>query len=271
MKQYESYMTRRLPLGLLVYASGPKQGQPLWPNDAATARLCAIRDLMRMEMPDRLYDVTDPPIPLPNAAVMIGGQLLQASVPRPALSQMILNRLTSSPPAQSDLNGQAELLYMIVSMGSPEAMEQFSPSEIGVPSNDGYPTFLDGWGQPIFFLRWAPGFSPYSDIQFANPQPITDPATGLVKVQGSHDPFDTSNVEQNAYKLVPLVYSAGKSGGITSSYGLLVQSNYHYGNSSNQPIGMMFSNTGTSAFLQIGQPYATNQTGFITNQHLEAR
>ena len=36
----------------------------------------AIRDIMRMEMPDRVYDVTDPPITLPNAAVMVGGQLV---------------------------------------------------------------------------------------------------------------------------------------------------------------------------------------------------
>ena len=47
---------------------------------------------------------------------------------------------------------------MIVSMGSPEAMEQFSQSEIGDTDHNGYPEFLDGWGKPIFFLRWAPGF-----------------------------------------------------------------------------------------------------------------
>ena len=217
-------------------------------------------------MPDRVYDVTDPPITLPNAAVMVGGQLVLASVPRPPLSQMILNRLTSSPPPQSDLNGQAELLYMIVSMGSPEAMEQFSPSEIGVPSNDGYPTFLDGWGQPIFFLRWSPGFTPYSDIQFANPQPTPQQPVA------NHDPFDTSNVEPNAYKLVPLVYSAGKSGGITNTYGLYVQPNYGFANNNGQPAGMMFTNIGLVRALNlIGLPYATNQTGFITNHHLEAR
>ena len=74
---------------------------------------------------------------------------------------------------------QAEMLYMIVSMGSPEAMEQFNQSEIGDTDGNGWPEFLDGWGRPIFFLRWAPGFSPYSDIQT-----MADP------IKHDHDPFD---------------------------------------------------------------------------------
>jgi hypothetical protein len=271
MQRYESYMTRRLPLGLLVYPAGnARAGQPLSPHDAAQDRLAAIRDLMRMEMPDRGLDVPPPvdsndnsigsaswqgdvPIRLPNS---------NAFVPVPALALLYYNRLTSPGPSNADTNIPAALLYMIVSMGSPEAMEQFGPSEIGDPDHDGYPKFLDGWGQPIFFLRWAPGFSvptQYSDIQLGNP--VTD-----------HDPFDPSNVEQAAFKLVPLIYSAGKSGGITNTYGLQLQKNYGFGNSANgSPAGMMFTNTGAPTFLKIGPPVLPNQTGFITNHHLEAR
>ena len=87
---------------------------------------------------------------------------------------------------------------MIVSMGSPEAMEQFSASEIGDTDGNGYPEFLDGWGRPIWFLRWAPGFSPYSDIQ------TTDPTN-------NHDPFDPQHFDANAYKLIPLIYSDGSN------------------------------------------------------------
>ena len=90
---------------------------------------------------------------------------------------------------------------MIVSMGTPEAMEQFNASEIGDTNQNGYPEFLDGWGQPIFFLRWAPGFSPYSQIQVANST-------------SNHDPFDPRNVEggtAGAYQLLPLVYSVDRT------------------------------------------------------------
>ena len=86
-------------------------------------------------------------------------------MPIPAIGLLYYNRLANQPPKVNGVlqtngqNGPAELLYMIVSMGSPEAMEQFNSSEIGDTDNNGYPEFLDGWGRPIFFLRWAPGFS----------------------------------------------------------------------------------------------------------------
>ena len=126
MKRYESYLTRRVPVNL----SG------LAPSKAAEDRLYAIRDLIRMEMPDRATDIpvlsggtlSDGPIQLPNS---------KQSVPWPALSQLYSNRLTNSPPMVNGVkqehgqNGGAEFLYMIVSMGSPEAMDQFGASEIG--------------------------------------------------------------------------------------------------------------------------------------------
>ena len=100
---------------------------------------------------------------------------------------------------------------MIVSMGSPEAMEQFSQSEIGFDPtydpNHKWPYFVDGWGHPIYFLRWAPGCSAnhvntsgvpdgYSDIQSGDPTK-------------DHDPFDPRRVDTNAYHLIPLIYSDG--------------------------------------------------------------
>jgi hypothetical protein len=288
MKRYESYLTRRLPLPMLT---NPATGQPLPPNQVAQDRLAAIRDLMRMEMPDRAADIPtpvnasynpigsvagDPPIKLPNSQIWL---------PVPALGLLYYNRITASPPSGGNTgnNGSAELLYMIVSMGSPEALEQFGPSEIGDPNHDGYPKFLDGWGNPIFFIRWAPGFSVdpsnasranYSDIQSGNP--VTD-----------HDPFDPQNIEPSAFKLIPLIYSAGRSGGLSSAYWLVDQyaqgNGYHFAKPkpATVPAGMMFTNntsgygqgniTGQNLFLNIGVPAAPNETGFITNHHLEAR
>ena len=48
MRKYESYTTRRVPMNL----SG------MVPSTAAQTRLSALRDLMRMEMPERWNDVT---------------------------------------------------------------------------------------------------------------------------------------------------------------------------------------------------------------------
>ena len=48
---------------------------------------------------------------------------------------------------------------MWISMTYPEAMSQFGENEIADLDGDGWPVFVDGWGNPIMFLRWAPGFS----------------------------------------------------------------------------------------------------------------
>jgi prepilin-type N-terminal cleavage/methylation domain-containing protein len=250
MQRYESYLTRRVPLGQLRYASG----QPLSPADAAIDRLYAIRDIMRMEMPDRSQDIpTDfgasdadkfsPPIALPRS-----GQ----RVPIPALGRLYHNRFTSNMPTGGS-NGAAELLYMIVSMGSPEAMEQFNQSEIGDTDHNGYPEFLDGWGRPIFFLRWAPGFTPYSDIQLKDP---SDPQVH------HHDPFDPQMRDASAYQLFPLIYS----GGPNDDPGLEIQQAYWFGGTAS---GATFTNP---AFPLIGRPAnSATSYGGITNHHIEMR
>ena len=266
MKRYESYLTRRLPLPPLYSPGGAGAVTPLDPADVARVRLAAVRDLMRMEMPDRVNDITDSPIQLPNC---VDSNNNPVSLPRAALSQLYYNRLKNAPPTAGNGQdeGQAELLYMIISMGSPEDMEDFSPSEIGDTNQNGYPEFLDGWGNPIRFIRWAPGFSQqpgrtggginYSDIQIPDP----------VKY---HDPFDVRNIEPAAYKLIPLIYSSGSN---TDTRALPLNSSRDPGlnvvmNSSGsgyrfaysppnvqsggyQPPGMMFTNTGASNFLKI--------------------
>ncbi|MEN6458553.1 MAG: type II secretion system protein [Thermoguttaceae bacterium] len=243
MARYESYLTRRIPLSL----------QGLGPSDAARVRLDAIRDLMRMEMPDRGEDVSDNPI-----QITAGGKTFQLQ--RPALSQRYQDRLDNADQSAGTgvSNGQAEFLFMIVSMGSPEAMEQFSPSEIGDTNKNGFPEFLDGWGRPIFFLRWAPGFSSGlgspmpSDIQTGNP--TTD-----------HDPFDPRHVESDAFHLIPLIYSGGPS----SDPGLKVGDGYHFGDTANP--GSMFSGSNRDAFLSIGTQVKASAKANITNHSIEQR
>jgi hypothetical protein len=96
------------------------------------------------------------------------------------------------------------------------------------------------------WLRFAPGFlPPYSDIQTGDP--IKD-----------HDPFDPRRVEAGAFKLTPLIYSAGPDG----VYGLGTNTGAYTGNP--------FDN----ASITLGQPLAGKEGNVydnITNHHIEAR
>ena len=79
--------------------------------------------------------------------------------------------------------------------------------------------FIDGWGRPIRFLRWAPGYLPpsaYSSAKTAQAA-ATDLQTG--DPDNDHDPFDPlrTDVQLNGgpprgYRLAPLIYSAGSDG-----------------------------------------------------------
>lgn len=148
MERYESYMTRRVGFDTAGMTAAQVMAKDQIarsdPKAAARYRLEAIRDLMRMEMPDSLSDITSP------AHTFTWGK-----VPEPAL-----HRLYAAKPPTTTMES-AQCLYLMVSVGSPEAMEQFSQSEIGTVTEAGvnYPVFIDGWGTPICWLRWAPGFS----------------------------------------------------------------------------------------------------------------
>jgi prepilin-type N-terminal cleavage/methylation domain-containing protein len=179
MGMYESYRVRRVPINTANMA----------PKAAALARLYALRDLMRLEMPERMTDISKNPIFVPN---------------RPALSQGYVNHLNGKTLAS---NAPAECLYMIVTIAC-RAREKFSENEIGDTDGNGFPEFVDGWGHPIFFLRWAPGFMD-SDIQWNYVAGGQSAAATT-----DHDPFDPMGVDPNAnnWRLVPLIYSAGPDG-----------------------------------------------------------
>jgi prepilin-type N-terminal cleavage/methylation domain-containing protein len=198
-ERYESYLTRRVPI----------RTQGVAPKIAAQMRLDAIRDLIRMEMPERWNDIAYGPW------AFSGGPIEE-----PPLHRLYRERYqpTGAPkPLATAEFGPAECLYMIVSMGIPGAMEHFSQTDIGDVDGDGFPEFLDGWDRPIMFLRWAPGFSPtaqhpeLSEIQSGDP--VAD-----------HDPLDTRQVDANAYHLIPLIYS----GGPDKQYDLQITKDYHY-------------------------------------------
>ena len=122
------------------------------------------------------------------------------------------NSLTGNPNTREEiLNNQgAECLYMVITLatGDGEARSQFGESNIGDTDGDGALEFLDGWGQPIKFLRWAPGFD--SPIQInanqlgAPPTPSSLNTVWSTASSNDHDPFDIFRIDPPAFRLVPL-------------------------------------------------------------------
>lgn len=183
IEEYESYpVTFMTPI--------PSSAVPLDPSETSTvllerARLLALRDIIRMEMPDHPDDIKwttswagansldtfllgyniaintgmslDGTTPLPNFAI-----------PFPSRSRRIMERLSyrnssgQFPIANWEAkNANAELLYLVVedSMlnGSP-AIEIFAKSEIADTDGDNLKELVDADGQPIQWIRWPTGF-----------------------------------------------------------------------------------------------------------------
>ncbi len=171
MERWESYRTRKLPIQIPPAAPVGVRSQ---------VRLFAIRDLMRMELPDRISDLTFSPAP---ARIATGvDTFITVNIRPPSLWRMYrrragLGRVNPPPPWPSQVprvvdlvsSGQwtiphqgAECLYLIVGSmreGDDTALQFFKESEIGDVDGDGHPEILDAWGRPIEFLRWAPGFA----------------------------------------------------------------------------------------------------------------
>jgi hypothetical protein len=108
---------------------------------------------------------------------------------------------------------------------------RFLDGEIGDTDNDRMPEFVDGWGRPISWLRWAPGYIQPSreNPQAFVPQTFIDTDFQLPDLSTHPDPFDPTGVGRSnaqtprleppqpqprvwGFKLVPLIYSAGPDG-----------------------------------------------------------
>jgi prepilin-type N-terminal cleavage/methylation domain-containing protein len=171
----------------------------------------------RLEMPERITDIFDAPIYCPVSA-----------------TTKAFRRKANSSAGWTEKNQGAECLYLILSVmqdRDSSALDFFFPGEIGDTDEDGMLEILDGFGQPIGFLRWAPRFSyrgppthnprhqsRYSDIQDINPVDSPD-ATDM----GAADSRLGGNPADDPFNLFPLIVSAGRDGefgldlGITTS------------------------------------------------------
>jgi type II secretory pathway pseudopilin PulG len=236
MEQLDTYKTRRVKVRRAILddirtngtlSTGTRKRQA-----RAEARLYALREMMLMEIPDRWSDVLLTAVPSPPSSFVRVPPLyldVPDSTQRTEISNVYLRRfrriadsintLTGQPNTAADViaNQGAECLYLVImtATGDGEARSLFGESSIGDTDGDGAPEFLDGWGHPIEFLRWVPGFE--SDIQanayrFDNPTPAepNSDADWVTAANADHDPYDLFRVEPAAFRLVPLIYSAGR-------------------------------------------------------------
>ena len=189
-RQWDTYATRRVDIGS---TTGMTQ------NQIDDAKLAAIRNLMRMELPTRwASDVNS-----------ISGTA--------ALNDAYKSYYTAAynNNGKDTENASAECLYMIVSMIADDDLDRinlFSESDVGDVDEDGMNEFVDAWGNPILFIRWPAGFVD-DPPNFSSTEPIghlsdlqqNDPT-------GSPDPFDPQGVGTGAtgnYAIFPLIFSAG--------------------------------------------------------------
>ncbi len=198
MQRFEQYRFRRLPIQMPAGVS---------PRIAAQIRCDALRQLMRMEMPDRWSDIVDNPAAIQN---------LPTAMQRPSVSQSYLaayqNLAANSNFTAHKYDCQsAQCLYMILTMGleDSDVLENFSQSEIADPNNTGGKYFVDAWGNPIKFLRWAPGFLSPLQINMAN---LTANDPRLPMLFDQTDPLGVYGTPPTTYALYPLIYSAGPDG-----------------------------------------------------------
>ena len=149
-------------------------------------RLNAVREWMRYEMPDKAADLGVPQL-------LYNDDPQTKLIDRPLTNTVINDMGGISGNAPTD----AQCLYRLATLLADDDLDRinlFSENETKDVNGDGTPDiFIDGWGQPIRFIRWPAGL--VTDIQDCNS--TTSP-----------DPFDPTGIG-SGYALFPLIYSHG--------------------------------------------------------------
>jgi prepilin-type N-terminal cleavage/methylation domain-containing protein len=206
--RWEALRTRRVPV--VVAPLEP-------PRLTAKRRLDALRELMRLELPERWSDITDNPI----TVVAPGAPPTYLPVPSVTLAYRRRYQATAQSQTTEQQNKRgvyqgAECLYLIVTTGQADEVsgrELFADSEIGDVDGDGFPEFIDAWGNPIRFLRWAPGFRTgmipgfVNELQTGQDRDPFDPKR-VYGLTASGQPIDPQQ-PQATFALYPLIYSPG--------------------------------------------------------------
>ena len=160
-QQWDSYSTRRVAIapGLESALNSHINGvSTLRAQRRAFARVAAIRELQRMELPERKTDIEN------GRTVLANNPALWLNYRRRCMRQLgetvpnsgIINFANWTPQYQG-----SECLYLIMaslSDGDRNGLDFFKPTEIGDLDNDNMPEVLDAWRRPIDFIRWPAGY-----------------------------------------------------------------------------------------------------------------
>jgi len=228
-EHYEDYKYRPLSVEIPDISS-PQAGFlsfEAMPSEAARARLIMLRDLQRMELPDKVRDVwrpTTPRQPTQPVPVFVAADRI-AQHPTTGRLQLVRSEtgsLADRSPFRADWYGGmltndwpsrfsgyltrtratewtrehqgAECLYLILAStfsNGVAAIESIPASNIGDTDGDGVPEILDGWGRPLGFIRWPVGFGiPIPPINPTDPTPPSDPDIDRTSTD-EFDPYRT--------------------------------------------------------------------------------
>ena len=200
---YEKYQYRRVDLTGKLPSPVDNRGVNS-PRIRARYRLLIIRDLLRCDFPCT-------PVELDTKSQYSGAPSSGFTPLQEALVAAAGGSLSSY-----DHVANAELLYLVVMNADPEARAAFSDREIGDVDRNGLYEFVDGWGKPICWMRWAPGLESSDRQPYENDMVDKLAADGYTDPSDS-DPFDPMNVGVDdgsggvirGWFLVPYVFSAG--------------------------------------------------------------
>jgi type II secretory pathway pseudopilin PulG len=192
MERWDDYASRAVPLRISRVNVNNAGNPGLNTNRASfeRARVNALRETARFELPDRITDVawvTYPALRTPPEVVALGNA--------PALQSGYRRALNVTDGTWTAKFQGAECLYVILAgtyKGEENGLTFFKPSEIGDKDGDGRPEILDPWGNPIEYIRWAPGLdSPLHTVKEVQTISVFGtPTTGQFRLFFSDDPTD---------------------------------------------------------------------------------
>ena len=219
LQQWADVETRRLAYQPIL---SPRPPDPRFdPNLVPRQRLYYQRQLMRLEFPERKSDLLPPrEYSLPRARWEPSTRLQTArykgylrTLARLYPSAVDLNDILTN--SWSAPNQHSECLYLILSstrIDDGNALDFFAESEIGDTDGDGMKEILDSWGNPIVFLRWAPGHLEAGGIaESIQSGDWTVEPDGFDPLKADYMWNDNKWIIK-PYQLYPLVLSAGRDG-----------------------------------------------------------
>ncbi len=209
---YERMLTRTSIGNFAAINTSPNTQQA-----KASYTLAAQRALQAVELPDGWSDVIyagannnggRPLLEMVNwTPFAVNSPSCDRSAVARRLYDVSVRPFSGVPPASAHAQlaaapfGSGECLWAIVmraGFADPGIVGSFRDDEFADPDGNGHPHFVDGWGNPILFLRWAPAF-----VSRYQPSPSNTAAE-------SHDAFDLQGVDRMARTtLFPLIFSAG--------------------------------------------------------------